>query len=107
MPHVELKCSSDLSVETVKLFEDIEKLINQIDPSSGVCKSRAYPCLDFLHTHLLVSLKMLPKPHRDEAFTRNLTTQLIQLIKEYVNQPCYFSFELIYADAFYVTQEWN
>ncbi|MEH6454097.1 MAG: hypothetical protein V7782_13775, partial [Psychromonas sp.] len=65
MPHVEIKHSDNLDIDTNKIFDAIEVIINQKDMSAGECKSRAYPCSIYKYSHILVTVSLLTKPHRD------------------------------------------
>ncbi len=105
MPHAEIKYSSDLSINKVKILRVIEERINMIDPGAGACKGRAYPADEFHHSHILVEVSMLTKPHRDAAFTMKVRDELEAAIKQQLRQPCYFSLAIGYTDEFYVTNQ--
>ncbi|OAJ35184.1 hypothetical protein [Piscirickettsia salmonis] len=106
MPQIELKYSDDLIIDTNKIFEAIESTINEYDSSSGVCKSRAYATSLYKHTHILVSVFLLKKPHRDDRFSQGLTDNLEQAVKEFIQQKCYFSLSLEYNSDFYITNQY-
>ncbi len=57
MPHVEIKYSDDLNIDTKNIFDDIENIINEVDSGAGICKSRAYPCSEYKYTHILVKFR--------------------------------------------------
>ena len=40
MPHADIKCTTDLEIDLRALMANIEEIILQLDPSSGVCKGR-------------------------------------------------------------------
>lgn len=103
MPQIDLKYSSDLSLDVDTIFEAIEQVINQSDSSAGACKSRAYPAVSYKHTHVLVEVALLRKPHRDEAFTQGLLIQLQQAVAQYFPKDCWFALDLCYAGNYYVT----
>jgi len=103
MPHVEIKYSDNLKINTKEVFDDIETIINQEDSSAGVCKSRAYPCLEYKHSHILITISLLTKPHRDEAFTLTLSSKLEKSIKQHLKQSTYFSLNIEYSLAYYTT----
>ena len=105
MPHAELKYSSDLEIDATGILQLIEERINLHDPGAGACKGRAYRSDDFHHTHLLVEVSMLSKPHRDAEFTKKVRDQLEQAIKACLKQRCYFSLAINYSDEFYITNE--
>lgn len=103
MPHAEIKFSSDLKINFEKLFTTIEDTINQHDSSAGACKCRAYPADIYKHSHILIEISMLPKPHRNDDFTKKLAQDLEIEIKKHIKQECYFSFLLQYNLLCYVT----
>lgn len=103
MPHVEIKYSNNLNIDTNKVFDVIENVINEKDASAGVCKSRAYPCLEYKYSHLLVSVSLLTKAHRDETFTKNLSQRIEKAIKEHLSQSLYFSLNIEYSSVYYTT----
>lgn len=105
MPHVELKYSSDLRIDAGKMMALVEERINAHDPKAGECKGRAYPTDQFHHTHLLVEVGMLTKPHRDAAFTAAVRDDLERSIKACLSQRCYFSLGISYSDDVYITNE--
>lgn len=105
MPHAELKYSGDLKIDAGKMLRLIETRINDHDPEAGECKGRAYPAPIFHHTHLLVEVSMLTKPHRDAAFTKAVRDDLEQAVKACLNQRCYFSLAIRYSDDAYITNE--
>jgi hypothetical protein len=105
MPHAELKYSADLEIDAQAIFKTIEDTINEHDAGSGQCKCRAYPSAEFHHTHILISISMLPKPHRDDAFTEALINDLETKIKSRLEQNFFFSLLLEYSLKTYVTNE--
>ena len=103
MPHVEIKYSDNIEIDADKIFDRIENTINSHDDSAGVCKSRAYPCSQYKHTHLLVSISLLTKPHRNKAFTEKLSAEIEKIIKAHLKQSLYFSLNIEYSLAYYTT----
>lgn len=103
MPHVEIKYSDNLQIDSKEVFDVIEAIINKKDASAGVCKSRAYPCLEYKYSHILITISLLTKPHRDEAFTLALSSELQQAIKSHLKQSVYFSLNIEYSQAYYTT----
>lgn len=103
MPHAELSYSADLNIDAPAILRRIEQVIQAHDAGSGECKGRAYPAAQFHHTHLLVSLSLLTKPHRDAAFTQALMADVEAAVKEMIGPACFFSLSLAYSDAYYVT----
>lgn len=103
MPHAELKYSSDLEIDAKAILAQIEATILEHDAGAGACKGRAYPTDLFRHSHIAISVALLSKPHRDEAFSRALLADLESRIKAQLRQPCEFSLGLSYSTPFYVT----
>lgn len=103
MPHAELKYSADLEIDAGHVLRLIEERINAHDPKAGACKGRAYPAEIFHHTHLLVEISMLTKPHRDAAFTAEVRDDIEKAIKSGLTQACAFSIGVRYSDENYVT----
>ncbi|WP_264211063.1 hypothetical protein [Leisingera thetidis] len=103
MPHAELKYSSDLEIDAAAILAEIEAVILEHDSGAGACKGRAYPAGQYHHSHITVSVALLTKPHRDEAFSRALLASLESRIKARLTQACVFSLGLSYSTPFYVT----
>ena len=103
MPHVEIKYSDNLDIDTKEIFDVIEGVINKKDSSAGECKSRAYPCFEYKYPHILVTISLLTKPHRDEEFTLALSSELEESIKQDLKQSVYFSLNIEYSLSFYTT----
>ncbi|OED46215.1 hypothetical protein [Leisingera sp. S232] len=103
MPHAELKYSSDLEFDAKAVLADIEAVIQEHDGGAGACKGRAYPVECFHHTHINISIALLTKAHRDQAFSAALLAALESCIKAHLKQPCEFSLGLSYSSPFYVT----
>ncbi len=103
MPHAELKYSSDLDIDAKSILAEIEAVILDHDSGAGACKGRAYPVAQFHHSHIAITVALLTKPHRDEAFSRALLADLESRIKARLGQPCEFSLGLSYSTPFYVT----
>lgn len=103
MPHAELKYSSDLTFDAAALLREIEQVIQAADAGSGDCKGRAYPADTYHHTHCLLSLSMLTKPHRDTAFTKALLARLEAAMCKHISHPCFLSLGIDYTTEAYVT----
>jgi len=103
MPHVEIKYSDNLDIDPKEVFDVIEDIINKKDSSAGECKSRAYACSEYKYTHILVTISLLTKPHRDKEFTLKLSSELERAIKLHLKQSVYFSLNIEYSSAYYTT----
>lgn len=105
MPHLEIKYSSDIKLDCNLLFSQIEACINDMDPSAGICKARAYPSHIYSHTHVMIDLWLLPKKHRDDLFTRALLKKIDEAINKSLSKKCYVSIQIYYRDSNYITVE--
>lgn len=103
MPHAELKFSSDLDIDAEAVLKEIEQVILTHDGGAGACKGRAYPCDHFHHTHCLVELSLLSKPHRGAEFTKALLRDIEACLKRNLKQACALSYGIKYSDDYYVT----
>jgi len=103
MPHVEIKYSDNLNISTKVIFDDIESIINKKDSGAGECKSRAYPCSEYKYSHILITISLLTKAHRDEKFTFTLSHELEKSIKQHLKQSVYVSLNIEYSLAYYTT----
>ncbi|PKH07194.1 hypothetical protein [Moritella sp. Urea-trap-13] len=103
MLHVEIKYTDNLDIDTDKIFNVVEGIITDSDKSAGECKSRAYPCSQYKYPHMLVTISLLTKPHRDDAFTHKLSNQIEHAIKNNLKQSLYFSLTIEYSPAYYST----
>ena len=103
MPHAEIKYSDDLNIDTHSILSAIEAVILKHDAGAGVCKGRAMPIKDWHHTHVLLEVAMLTKPHRDDAFSKTMVTEFEKVIHAHLSQKTYVSISLNYMDDTYVT----
>ncbi|OUR83822.1 hypothetical protein A9Q75_04150 [Colwellia psychrerythraea] len=107
MPHVEIKYSDNVEFDMDKVFDAIEEVINKKDNSAGECKSRAYPCSQYKYAHILVTVTLLTKPHRDKIFTQKLSSEIEKVIKAHLKQSLYFSLNIEYSLNYYTTNIHN
>lgn len=105
MPQLDVKYSSNLVFDAPKMLREVERTIAEVDSAAGQCKGRAYPTSSYHHTHIMVSVAMLPKPHRDDAFSEKMLTALETTIKSFLTQDCAFSLQLDYTPKTYVTNQ--
>ena len=64
MPHADIKFTRDLVLDVRSLMSDIEEIILQLDPKSGVCKGRVIRIDEYHHSHLNVELRMFASKER-------------------------------------------
>jgi len=105
MPHLEIKYSADIQLNVEFLFDQIESAINQLDSSAGVCKSRAYAAQSYKHSHVMIEVWLLPKQHRNQAFTHALLKEIKDCVMRQITNGCYVSVQLYYRDTNYATIE--
>jgi len=105
MPHLEIKYSADIRLDTKSLFDQIESAINKLDSSAGICKSRAYKAENYKHSHVMIDVWLLPKQHRNQAFTQSLLKEIMGCVKRQIANYWYVSLQLHYRDANYITME--
>lgn len=105
MPHCEIHYSDNLQLDCESILETVEVVINAHDANAHECKGRAYPAPVFHRPHIKVTVSLLSKPHRDEAFTKALMSDLEKQIKALLPQSCYFSLLVEYSPSYYVTNE--
>jgi hypothetical protein len=103
MPHAEIKYSSDLTLPVEQIFAAIENTIHALDDGAGECKCRAYKSDQHKYPHILISLSLLAKPHRDQDFSDRLMARVEAAVKALIAQSCYFSLALEYNSANYIT----
>lgn len=104
MPHCELSYSSDLTIDANAILAEVEACILRHDDGAGDTKGRAYPAPVFHHTHLMVSVALLAKPHRNAAFMAALQTDLVDLISAHLPRPCWLSVDISFSTQNYHTE---
>lgn len=97
MPQADLKYSADLDLDGKTLLAAIEAEIDALDQSAGTCKGRAERVEEFHHSHVFLTVQLLPKPHRDEAYSQRLLVALDALLARHLTQPCAISVRLAYS----------
>ena len=103
MPHADIKYSPNLQFEPQKVFAAIEDTINARHSGAGNCKCKSYPAKNSNHTHLLIEVSMLTKPHRNHDFTNSLRDAIETAVKVHLHQRCYFSLSITFTDDLYLT----
>lgn len=88
MPQADLHYTADQSLNAPALLAEIERIIHANDDTSGYCKGRGHRIEAFHHSHLLLRLSMLPKPHRDADYARDLGAKLATALQTQATAPC-------------------
>ena len=90
MPHADIKCTSDLDIDVKTLMLNIEEIILQLDPKSGVCKGRVIRIDEYHHSHLNVELRMFASKERDVEFSKHLLSRVNQSeVIDEISSTCY------------------
>lgn len=103
MPQADLKYSADLSLDVPNLLAEIEALILRHDAGAGACKGRAYPAEIAHHSHVLLEVQVLDKPHRDQVFMAGLLAELVDLLDAVLPKGTERAVSLGFAELFYAT----
>ena len=75
MPHADIKYTSDIQIDLKTLMSDIEKIILDLDPTSGACKGRALKVDEYHHSHINIEIRLFATKQRD-----------IDLLNELINK---------------------
>ena len=81
MPHADIKCTTDLEIDLKTLMSNIEEVILQLDPSSGVCKGQVVRIDEYYHSHLNIELRMFATRERDVEFSNQLILRVDHMAK--------------------------
>ena len=105
MPHCELKHSHDLdNIKMQDVLKDVEDIVLAHDPGAGQTKGRAFSASISRHTHMLMTLTLLAKPHRDAAFVDALKADLVAAVSAHLPRPCWFSIDISFSTRNYHTE---
>ena len=103
MPHADIKCTSDLDIDVKTLMSNIEEIILQLDPKSGVCKGRVIRIDEYHHSHLNVELRMFASKERDVDFSKQLLSRVTQKAKSLMKSAAHVTVKLEFSPVTYVT----
>lgn len=103
MPQADFRYSPDIQIDAEKLLSDVELLILRHDQGAGACKGRAYRADLAHHSHALLSVMVLNKPHRDNAFMNALLQDLTALLDDYLPSGTERAVSLSFSSGFYST----
>ena len=103
MPQADLMYSCDIEVDAPALLAEIESAIADHDSGAGLCKGRAFPVQEFQSSHVMLSVALLNKPHRDDVFMQALLVKLVKVVDEHITQTCSRSVQLNFLSPFYET----
>lgn len=101
MPQADLSYSAHIALDPIAVLARIEEVIVAHDDSAGACKGRAHPLAQTHHDHVLLRVRMLRKPHRDDAFMQEVLTALQTDLKPLIPAPCILGIELGFLEPHY------
>ena len=104
MPQADLSYSKTLEFDVPAVLAKIEEIIGAHDTTSGACKGRAHGLETTHHDHVLLRLRMLDKPHRDDAFLQRLLKALQAGLREAIPAPCIIGVEIGFLEKHYASQ---
>ena len=104
MPQADLSYSTNVEFDVPAVLAKIEEIIGAHDTSSGACKGRAHALNITHHDHVLLRLRMLDKPHRDDAFMQKLLKALQSALRDMITGPCIIGVELGFLEPHYASQ---
>jgi len=103
LPHADIKCTTDLDIDVKTLMLDIEEIILQLDPNSGVCKGRVIRIDEYHHSHLNIELRMFASKERDVEFSNQLVSKVDQKAKLLMKSAGHVTVKLEFSPVTYLT----
>ena len=103
MPHADIKFTTDLDIDAKTLMSDIEEIILQLDPNSGVCKGRVIRIDEYHHSHLNIELRMFASKERDVEFSNQLISRVDQKAKLLMKSAAHVTVKLEFSPVTYLT----
>jgi|AntRauTorckE5430_2_1112549.scaffolds.fasta_scaffold16818_2 hypothetical protein len=103
MPQADLSYSAQIPLDAASFLAAVEETIQAHDPNSGACKGRAHALDMTHHAHILLRVRMLKKPHRDEAFMQDLLAALQSTLRPHVPRACIFGVEIGFLETHYAS----
>jgi hypothetical protein len=101
MPQVDIYNASSHPMDFISIFKDIENTILLADSGAGQCKSRGHAIHCAVPSHVLVSIGLLQKKHRDKVFMDALTKKLLQVMSSHVTSDVFISVNLYFLSPSY------
>jgi len=103
MPQADLSFSSHIPIDVTAALTTVETVIATHDSGSGACKGRAHPVVQTHHDHVLLRVRMLNKPHRDDSFMQTLLAALEEALTPLIPTACFLNIELGFLEPHYAT----
>ena len=103
MPHADIKCTTDLEIDFKKLMANIEEIILQLDPGSGVCKGRVVRIDEYHHSHINIEIRMFATKERNVEFSNQLISRVDQKAKSLMKSAAHVTVKLEFSPVTYLT----
>ncbi|KIN74018.1 hypothetical protein [Sulfitobacter guttiformis] len=103
MPQADLSYSAKIALDPAKILRTVEEVVSAHDAKAGACKGRAHPLEITHHDHVLLRLRMLNKPHRDDAFMTALVAALQTALRDMVPAPSILGIEIGFLEQHYAS----
>tara|TARA_B100000575_G_C22905289_1_gene525998 strand:+ start:308 stop:592 length:285 start_codon:yes stop_codon:yes gene_type:complete len=84
-------------------MSNIEEIILQLDPKSGVCKGRIIRIGEYHHSHLNVELRMFASKERDLEFSKKLISRVDQKARSLLKSAAHVTVKLEFSPVTYIT----
>lgn len=84
MPQADIYHTVDISLPAREILAQIETVVKDHDSGAGQCKGRTHSISEFHHSHIYLTLSLLPKPHRDAAYAADLGGKLGALLQPHL-----------------------
>ena len=103
MPQADLSYSAQIPLDASAFLATVEEIIQSHDAAAGACKGRAHVLETTHHVHILLRVRMLKKPHRDEAFMQALLAALQSALRPIVPGPCILGIKIGFLETHYAS----
>ena len=103
MPHADIKYTSDIQIDFKSLMLDIEKIILDLDPTSGACKGRALKIDEYHHSHINIEIRMFATKHRNIGLLNELINRVDQRAKTCLKKAAHVTVKLEFTPLTYLT----
>lgn len=101
MPQIDIQYSPDLNLEANQVCQALDDAINTVDGPGRDCQIRLLPAKYTNTTHMLISIGLLEKPHRDKAFREKMVASTFQNLIGLVPTGIIVSINIYWLDNTY------
>ena len=103
MPHTDIKYTSDLEIDIKALMLAIESIILDLDPTAGVCKSRAIKINEYHHSHINIEITLFATKHRDFDLSNEAINRVDSKAKSFLKKATHVTVTLAFTPLTYLT----